>query len=196
MATPLANTALVVIDVQDLYARQNPGTVQRIFEATSAQRGQMPILWVYWDPFPRSFRHLNASYADRLPQVFGAGDAQTFTNALAYDQKYPERPALLPQHGDWMTAKSGLSLMSNPFAQRFLQRQGIGHLVLAGFAASQCVHRSAKAALQAGLQVSLDPTLTADTADQIHAQKDPLRLPGVRVLEPYWWQPRATAPAP
>lgn len=147
------SSALIIIDVQKIWAESNPGVTARIDAAATALRQAMPVIWVCMNKEGDALPVCQATKG-RLAKVFDVCSG-------GYEL------ALQPARSDFILTK----LTPNGFAvtnlEEFLRAENIKDLYFAGFMASQCVIRTAQGAAMRDFNAHIMMDLVADGEDTI-----------------------------
>lgn len=156
-------SAFVAIDVQGVWARNNPVTTEAISRAADIARQSMPVIWVYtnWIGVHAPFQ-AEKLRGNRFFDVFNKAAMNTDRDS----------PAIVPAHNDWILTKANMSLFSNRDTKEFLKTQGFDRLIFAGFMTSQCVLFSAREAAS---------EFIAEAVIDLMADKDDENFPDVEI---------------
>ncbi len=145
-------SAFMAVDVQNIWARQNPATLFRLNSAIDSLRKRMPIIWVFMLDGPRRPRQW---------------PALNWESRALVDTRHSSAPTLRPKNGDWVTLKDEADAFGNLQLGPFLKQQGIDHLIVGGFLSQQCVLQTMTGArYYEHLRVTFAADLSADGGDE------------------------------
>lgn len=142
--------ALLLIDVQDHWAENNPKTTEAIRQILPSIRREMLVVWTFVHGDAHKHPH----------QMSGTMIGSSFRQAM--------RLPIIPGPKDVVLLKREQDAFSNPNLAVFFNQRNVLHVINAGFMGYQCVLQTVEGALRNGFKASVAVPLTADYRDCFH----------------------------
>lgn len=148
------SSALVIVDVQKVWADNNPLTCKRINDAANALRNTIPVIWVYMNKRKDEGIHrVLPAHARHLHDIFN-------------ELKGHYVPALQPAQADFIVTKQEANAFAGTNLDEFLKGHSLKKLYFAGFLSSQCVFSTAWNGLYLDYDSHIVMDLTSDYQDE------------------------------
>lgn len=147
------SSAFVIVDVQQVWAKNNPLTGERINAAANALRNSMPIIWVYMSRKDDGVHRVLPAHAGHLYDIFN-------------ELKGHYVPAFQPAQTDFIVTKQEANGFAGTNLDEFLKGHSLKKLYFAGFLSSQCVFSTAWNGLYLDYDSHIVMDLTSDCRDE------------------------------